>query len=164
MLVLGIDPGSINTGYGVVEKGRGGRVTRVTDGVIKPVKGATLADRLAFISDGLNAVIRAYPLDAVAVEAVFFAKNVKSAVTLGHARGVALASAANAGLRVFEYSPRTIKLSVTGYGNAAKADMQKMIRLILKIDGPIPPDAADALSAALCHINTFNATIDRLTK
>ncbi len=153
MLVLGIDPGSRITGYGVVGKGGGGTLTHICHGIIRLTPGATLANKLLEISEGLSAIIEEYKPDAVAIEDIFFAKNVRSAVMLGHARGVSMLSAASFGLDVFEYAPMKIKQAVTGVGNAPKEQVQKMVSALLKGSGDPSPDAADALATAICHIN-----------
>ena len=153
MKILGIDPGSLVTGYGVVLKGSRGRLIHLCDGEISPDPSSPLPERLLAISKTLNRVIEEYRPDAVAIESIFFAKNARSAITLGQARGVPLLSAASYGLKVFEYDPRKIKLSITGYGNATKDQVQKMVGMLLKTTRAIKPDAADALAAAICHIN-----------
>ncbi|MCK4739715.1 MAG: crossover junction endodeoxyribonuclease RuvC [Deltaproteobacteria bacterium] len=153
MKVLGIDPGSRITGYGVVEHLGGNRFARISSGVVSAKSSATLSEKLLQISKGLQVVIGEFTPDVVAIESVFFAKNVKSAITLGHARGVALLSAAEAGLGVFEYAPTTIKQAVSGYGGASKDQVQKMIKALLRLDEALKPDEADALAIAICHIN-----------
>lgn len=155
MKILGIDPGSLVTGYGVVLKDKGGRLTHVCDGHIKTDKKKPLSERLLVISETLSRVIAEFEPDAVAVESIFFAKNVKSAIMLGQARGVTLLSAASSGLEVFEYDPRSIKLAVTGYGNATKDQVQKMVKNLLSTPAEARPDAADALATAICHIHSF---------
>ena len=150
---MGIDPGSRITGYGVVLKGRGGSLTEVCHGIIRLTPGATLANKLLEISEGLNAIIEEHKPDAVAIEDIFFAKNVRSAIVLGHARGVSMLSAASFGLDVFEYAPMKIKQAVTGYGNASKDQVQRMVKALLKSQEEATPDAADALATAICHIN-----------
>lgn len=154
MKVLGIDPGSLVTGYGIVESGRGGSLGYVACGTVRLGNGRPVPERLYGITRALNLVIEEFAPDAVAVESIFFAKNVKSAIMLGQARGAALVAAAVAGLEVFEYDPRTIKLAVTGYGAATKDQVQLMVRSLLNRAEPSRPDAADALAAAICHINS----------
>ena len=161
MKVLGIDPGSRITGYGVVLKGRGGTLTEVCHGIIRLTPGATLAKKLLEISEGLSAVIEEHKPDAVAIEDMFFAKNVRSAIMLGHARGVSMLSAASFGLDVFEYAPMKIKQAVTGYGNAPKDQVQRMVKALLKSSGEASPDAADALATAICHINHTREGVSR---
>ncbi len=154
MRVLGIDPGSLSTGYGVVLKS-GGSLTHLCHGVVRPDPGSTLPERLLAISEGIKGVIEEFRPDVAAIETIFFGKNVKSAITLGHARGASMLSAASFGLEVFEYDPRTIKLAVTGYGNATKDQVQRMVKALLKTPEIAGPDAADALATAICHINHF---------
>jgi len=150
--ILGIDPGTQVTGYGVVEK-RGSELVHIADGSIKLGSADPLAERLLVISDAIDGLVAEYAPDAVAVESVFFAKNARSALTLGHARGVVLLCAARHGLEVFEYAPRTIKLAVTGYGNAEKDQVQKMVAMLLGGRMTEGADASDALAIAVCHIN-----------
>lgn len=154
--MLGIDPGSSCTGYGVLEERDAGSdidTTVVASGVIRVARGP-LSDRLAKIFSGLNNVLREHRPDVVAVEEVFFSNNVKSALVLGHARGVALVVAGLAGLMVYEYSARKIKQTITGHGKADKQQMRKVLGAIL---GELPKqlDASDALAVALCHLRWF---------
>lgn len=156
MKVLGIDPGSLYTGYGIVQKGGNGQLIHVRDGRISVKGSLPLHERLLTISKELTKIIEDERPEAISIESVFFAKNVKSAITLGEARGVALLSAASIGVPIFEYAPTSIKLSVTGYGNASKEEMQKMVKMLLKRPEVAKPDAADALAIAICHINHSN--------
>lgn len=164
MRVLGIDPGSIVTGYGVVERGAGGKLLYVCDGAICAPQGLGLPERLLAISTSLNEIIKEFSPEAVAVESLFFAKNVRSAIMLGHARGVALLSAAASGLAIHEYSPSSIKQAVTGYGAATKDQVQKMVCLLLKSPASAKRDASDALAAAICHINHTRPAARRETR
>lgn len=157
--MLGIDPGSLVTGYGVVEKVKGGGLVSLCSGQIRLNASAPLSERLLAVSEALSSVIRETRPSAVSVESIFFAKNARSAIILGHVRGVALLSAASAGLGVFEYDPRTIKLSVTGYGAAQKDQIQKMVKALLKTGIGPKPDEADALAAAICHIHNHNGRL-----
>ncbi|GMR05324.1 MAG: crossover junction endodeoxyribonuclease RuvC [Thermodesulfobacteriota bacterium] len=150
--ILGIDPGSHTTGYGVVEKA-GGRLVHICDGEISADVKLPLSERLFVISKALNEVIEAQSPEAVSVESIFFAKNVKSAVMLGHARGVCMLGAARFGLPVFEYAPMSIKKAVTGFGAATKEQVQKMVVALLSCPAPSGADASDALAIAICHIN-----------
>ncbi|MDY6851152.1 MAG: crossover junction endodeoxyribonuclease RuvC [Thermodesulfobacteriota bacterium] len=152
MLALGIDPGSKFTGYGLVAK-EGSRLRFIAAGRISTKAGAPLSERLNQVFTGLRRVIRRYSPDMAAVEDIFFAKNVRSAVRLGHVRGVALLAAAEAGLPVSEYSPATIKMAVVGYGQADKSQVGLMVKKILGLDHDLTEDAADALAAAICHLN-----------
>ncbi|MBI5562629.1 MAG: crossover junction endodeoxyribonuclease RuvC [Deltaproteobacteria bacterium] len=160
MRVLGIDPGSIKLGYGVVEKGGNHGLVHVCDGVISLNSKLSFPGRLLTISNGINGIIEGARPDAMAVESLFFAKNVRSASILGHVRGVALLSAATFGLPVYEYSPRTVKLAAVGYGGAEKTQIQKMVGLLLKTDAKLKADAADALAVAICHIHHWRPGID----
>jgi crossover junction endodeoxyribonuclease RuvC len=149
--IFGIDPGSIRTGYGCVHSD-GTRHRLITCGAIATRPGALLPDRLQVIYRDLSRLIRDAHPDAVVVENLFHARNVRSALTLGHARGVAVLAAVEAGVPVAEYTPAEIKQSVVGYGRAEKAQVQRMIALLLGLDeAPTPHDAADALAVALCH-------------
>lgn len=148
--ILGIDPGSIVTGYGVVERRPTGVAHRV-HGTLRPPRGASLAARLAEIQRGLAAVIEAERPDLAVVEQVFVAASARSALVLGHARGVALAAVAAAGLPVEELSPGEIKVAVVGTGTAAKGQVQAMVQRLLGLRRAPPQDAADALAAALCR-------------
>lgn len=152
LLALGIDPGSKFTGYGLVAK-EGSRLRFIAAGRISTKAGAPLSERLNQVFTGLRRVIRRYSPDMAAVEDIFFAKNVRSAVRLGHVRGVALLAAAEAGLPVSEYSPATIKMAVVGYGQADKSQVGLMVKKILGLDHDLTEDAADALAAAICHLN-----------
>lgn len=153
MKILGIDPGSILTGYGIVESLSGGRLQHIASGHIKTTPKALMPKRLLEILSGLTSIIEEYKPEAVAVESVFFAKNAKSALVLGQARGVAIVAVAAFGLDVFEYPPKTIKQAVTGYGSAAKEQIQEMVKALLKLKVKPQADAADALAVAICHIN-----------
>ncbi|MBI3328710.1 MAG: crossover junction endodeoxyribonuclease RuvC [Nitrospinae bacterium] len=151
-MVLGVDPGTTHTGYGVITDVRG-QLTALDWGVISPRPSLSLPDKLHTIHMALQACIELYHPDTMAVEALFFAKNVRSAVTLAHARGVALLTAATAGLAVAEYSPLEVKQAVVGYGRADKGQVQAMVRVLLSVCEPLPEeDAADALAVALCHM------------
>jgi len=149
--IFGIDPGSIRTGYGCVET-NGSRHRLVTCGVLAAPARATFPQRLQFIHDGLARLLRTASPECVAIENLFHARNARSALVLGHARGVAVLAAVEAGLPVVEYSPAEIKLAVSGYGRAEKPQLQHMVKLLLGLDSvPSPHDAADALAIAICH-------------
>jgi len=151
-LVLGIDPGSKRTGYGLVAR-EASRLRFIAAGAVTTRVNAPLPFRLHQVFEGLQEVIARYAPDQVAVEDIFFAKNVRSAVRLGHVRGVALLAAAAAGLPIFEYPPASIKMAVAGYGRAEKQQVGLMVKNILNLTGDIQEDAADALAAAICHLN-----------
>jgi crossover junction endodeoxyribonuclease RuvC len=151
--IFGIDPGSVRTGYGCVQTD-GSRHRLVTCGALSTPAGTSLPDRLLVIHAGLCEAIRSTAPDCVAIENLFHARNARSALILGHARGVAVLAAVQAGLPVVEYTPAEIKVSVVGYGRAEKAQVQRMIALLLGLDtAPSPHDAADALAVAICHAN-----------
>jgi crossover junction endodeoxyribonuclease RuvC len=153
--VLGVDCGSEYTGYGVVELCAGGRLNCLACGAIKLSPREALARRLSRIYEGLGALILEHQPDEVAIEDIFYALNVKSALRLGQVRGVAMLAAASAGLVVAEYSPLTIKSSVVGYGRAEKQQVQHMVTRLLNLaEVPEPLDASDALAIAICHLHT----------
>jgi crossover junction endodeoxyribonuclease RuvC len=161
MRVLGIDCGTEYTGYGVVELRHDGKLICLACGAIKLLPREPMPARLSIIFDGLGAVIVEHQPDWVAIEDVFYALNVKSALKLGQVRGVAMLAAAAAGLEVAEYSPLSIKSAVVGYGRAEKQQVQHMVtRLLSLAEIPEPPDAADALAIAICHLHT-SATLER---
>lgn len=154
MRVLGIDPGSQITGYGVVQKERGG-LRHVDNGCIRLGAKSALPQRLLHIFESLTTAIRQFSPDVVAVESLFFANNVRSALKLGESRGVALLAAQQCGVAIAEYSPAEIKQAVTGYGLAGKDQIQRMVKALLKLPEVAQADAADALAVAICHCNTF---------
>jgi len=150
MRIIGIDPGSRATGYGVVEGGPG-RVVHVAHGVVRTAPDASLAERLAAIHRGVAEVATRYAPQVAVVEKVFVAANPRSAIVLGQARGAALAALAGVGLSVDEITAREVKKAVTGGGAADKADVQSMVARLLGLDRLPPTDAADALAVALCR-------------
>ena len=155
MRVFGIDPGSLRTGYGCIETD-GWRHTLITCGAIAGAPQATLPARLQGIHARLSALIGEHRPDCVVIENLFHARNVKSALVLGHARGVAVLAAVQAGVAMVEYTPAEIKASVVGYGRADKHQMQEMVKLLLHLDtAPTPHDAADALAVAICHAHAL---------
>lgn len=152
MIVLGIDPGAGTTGYGVVARQGGGAVSLLECGVIRTSPSDPLAQRLRELHDGIAAVLGRHAVEAVAVEGVFYGKNVRTTVVLGHARGAILLAAALRDLQVFEYSPAEIKNAVCGTGRATKEQVQYMTQQMLRLKHPPQPnDAADGVAAALCH-------------
>jgi crossover junction endodeoxyribonuclease RuvC len=159
--IFGIDPGSERTGYGCVERS-GSRHHLVICGSLAAPSSATFPERLQHIHAGLAALLAECRPDCVAVENVFHARNVRSALKLGHARGVALLAASEAGLCVYEYAPAEIKRAVVGYGRAEKPQIQQMVKLLLGLEvAPAPHDVADALAVAICHLhNSTGATAE----
>lgn len=154
MRVIGIDPGSNITGYGVIESD-GRRYELIECAGIRASSKASFSERLLLISNKLQEVIERLTPQACAVEETFYAVNVKSALKLGHVRGVVLLAAARAGVELFEYSPLEIKSALVGYGRAEKEQVQEMVRVLLKMkEPPQPLDASDALAVAICHINS----------
>ena len=153
MRVLGIDPGSQTMGWGVVE-GDGRRYSLVAFGSVRASSSLKFSTRLLKMCTGLEEVIAQHRPDACAIEDAFLATNVKVSMKLGQVRGVVLLVAERAGLEIEEYSPRLIKQTVVGYGNAEKHQVQEMVRLLLKLQSiPSPHDAADALAVAICHFH-----------
>ena len=150
---IGVDPGSRFTGYGIID-GDGSRLLHVGHGIIKLSGKSAFSERLKSIFLELGSIIETYRPDALAIEEVFFAKNVKTALLLGQARGAALLAGITAGLSIYEYSPLQIKLAVAGYGKAGKDQVAEMVRRLFKISGDIDLNASDALAAAVCHVNT----------
>lgn len=149
-LILGIDPGSLVTGWGLVEV-LGGQLRHLSHGTISAATTAALPLRLSEIHRGLREVIERHQPTTVSLEKVFFARNVQSALKLGQARGVALLTAAEHQLGVAEYSAAEIKVAVVGYGQATKGQVQRMVSALLNLRGAIRADAADALASAICH-------------
>ena len=152
--IIGIDPGSRVTGYGVIDTDRG-RLYFVACGVVKTTPDYPFANRLNEIFEGLNQVIQVHGPAVAAIEEVFLATNPRSALKLGHARGAAVVAAMQNGLSVHDYSPRAIKQAVVGYGQAEKEQVQHMVQVLLELSGRPSPDAADALAVAICHANQF---------
>ena len=153
MRVLGVDPGTARMGWGVVEGEESPRL--VAYGTLTTPAGRPLAGRLHELLLGLREVVACHRPDTAALEELFFARNVRTAFAVGQARGAALVALAEAGLTVHEYSPLQVKMAVTGYGGAEKAQVQEMVRALLVLDEiPRPDDAADALAVALCHLHS----------
>ena len=153
MRVQGVDPGFATTGVAVVER-NGGRLRHLLIGTLKTPAGQPQAERLALLWRGMAAVIAEHEPEVVAIERLFFNSNVKTAMAVGQASGVALAAAAQAGLKVHEYTPPEVKQSVAGVGAASKHQVQTMVAALLGLDEiPKPPDAADACALAICHLN-----------
>lgn len=151
MLTLGVDPGTARLGYGLI-RSLGQEREALAYGVLETSAAVPMPERLLTLHSGLRDVIEEFLPSSMAVERLFFARNVTTAIAVGQARGVILLAAAQFGIPVAEYTPAEIKQSVTGYGKADKGQMQEMVRLVLGLDHiPQPDDAADALAVALCH-------------
>lgn len=153
--IMGIDPGSLKTGFGLIEFSHR-RFGYLASGIIRIPSKNCLPERLSVIAEGVSELIDTYQPDAVAIEDVFFARNPKSALKLGQARGAAITVAVTNDLPVSEYAPRLVKQAVAGTGAATKEQVQYMVKSILKIDGDLKEDAADALAVAICHAHLSN--------
>jgi len=152
--VLGVDPGTATTGYGVVEETAEG-TQALAYGVVTTPAGQPLPQRLQTIYRELGGLARDWRPDAAAVEELYFSANVRTAMSVGQARGVALLALADAGVTVFEYNPLSVKQALTGYGSADKRQMQEMVKMLLGLNEvPRPDDAADALAVAICHLHS----------
>ncbi len=153
MLIMGVDPGTAITGFGLVRY-YGNRFELVDCGCIRTASETPLSERLHFIYRELVDIIRRHNPEEFAVEELFFNKNAKTALAVGHARGVAMLAAASSGIPVFEYTPLQVKQSVAGFGRAEKTQVQFMVKTILALPAaPAPDDVADALAVAICHAN-----------
>lgn len=151
MIILGIDPGTATTGFGVIQVDQG-EAKLMDYGCIETPKDKSLPERLKQISKDLEELIRMWIPDSIAIEELFFSKNVKTAMHVAHARGAIMQKLADEGFEIYEYKPQQIKEAVCGYGKAEKWQVQKMVKMILNMkDIPKPDDAADALACAICH-------------
>jgi crossover junction endodeoxyribonuclease RuvC len=154
VIVLGIDPGTAITGYGVVARQRGGALSLVECGVVRTTPAQPLGMRVRDIFEGINEVLDRHRIDVVAVESLFFARNARTALVLGHARGAILLAATLRAIDVAEYSPAEVKSAVCGTGRATKPQVQYMVQQLLRLrQPPAPNDAADGVAIALCHCN-----------
>lgn len=156
MLVIGIDPGTATTGYGLVRETQDGTLQAVDHGVILTPAKMPMPDRLALLYEKLNEVLILHRPESSAVEKLFFQRNVKTAISVGQGRGVVLLALAQAGIpNIGEYTPTEIKQAVAGYGGADKRQVQEMVRTLLNLEEiPKPDDAADALAVAICHLHS----------
>ncbi|HLS98848.1 MAG: crossover junction endodeoxyribonuclease RuvC [Porticoccaceae bacterium] len=161
-VILGIDPGSLKTGFGVIDA-RGGKLSYVASGIIK-LPAASLPEKLRIIAAGVAEIIAAHRPVEMAVEEVFFARDPRAALKLGQARGAAIVAGVQAGLAVAEYSAKTVKLSVVGTGAATKEQVSHMVVRLLNLDAAPREDAADALAVALCHAHSLRTAISLATK
>ena len=152
MLVLGVDPGSRITGYGLVEK-KNNDITYIHSGLIKSHGEIPFYKRIHKIFQSMVDIIGHYQPEEMAIEDLFYAKNIQSSLKLGHARGAALIAAVQCDIPIFEYTPLEIKKSVVGYGRADKEQVRSMVQMILRIKGELALDASDALATAICHLN-----------
>lgn len=152
MLVLGVDPGSRVTGYGLVEK-EGRQLLCLHAGTVITSQHLPFHERIHEIYRAMIGIMERYGPGEMSVEDIFFHKNLQSSLKIGHARGAVLIAAVECGIRIFEYSPLEIKKAVVGYGRATKEQVRAMIQVMLKLKKPPPLDASDALAAAVCHLN-----------
>ena len=150
--ILGIDPGSIHTGYGIIES-KGNHNKHIINGIIK-VKGETLAEKLKIINSEITTIIKKFEPDEIAIEKVFMHRNADSALKLGQARGAAITACAMNNIPLFEYSANQVKQACVGKGHASKEQVQHMIKILLCLEKKPLTDAADALAIALCHANS----------
>ncbi len=148
--VMGVDPGTYTTGYGIIER-QPSSLSHIDNGLIVPGRSLSLPKRLAFVQDKLEELLEKFQPDVVSIENVFVNRNPQSALALGHARGVALASVARRGIPISGYAPTTIKKTVAGSGRAKKFQIQMMVKTLLGLPEPPAEDAADALAMAICH-------------
>ena len=156
MIVLGIDPGIAIVGYGIVEYNNNSFKVLNYGAITTPPK-INLSNRIKTIYDDINTLIRSYSIDALAIEELFFNKNVKTAIDVAHARGVIMVSCSNYGIPIYEYTPLQVKQGVVGYGRAAKNQIQEMVKVILNLpEIPKPDDVADGLALAICHCHSIN--------
>ncbi|MCD6356803.1 MAG: crossover junction endodeoxyribonuclease RuvC [Anaerolineaceae bacterium] len=155
MAVIGIDPGTALTGFGIIEEGVDQSLHVIKYGVIRTIANEKPELRLIIIYSRLNEILSLYKPDEAAVERLYFQRNVTTAISVGQARGVAMLSLAQAGLTIGEYNPVEIKQAVVGYGKATKKQVQQMVKMLLNLDKiPRPDDAADALAVAICHLHS----------
>lgn len=156
MIILGIDPGTATTGYGVLES-EGGKLKMIENGCVLTDKGLEMPERLDILGQELRVIIDRFSPEVMAIEELFFFKNKKTVISVGQARGVAVFVGKNAGLGIHEYTPLQVKQAVTGYGRAEKKQVQMMVKSILKLkEIPKPDDAADALAVAICCASSIN--------
>ena len=154
MPVIGVDPGTAITGFGIVEERSSGSLKTLEYGVIRTSSSMKSEERLASIYNQLNEIVERFSIESAAIERLFFQKNAKTALSVGEARGVILLSFAHNHIPIFEYNPVDIKQAITGYGQADKQQMQQMVKILLGLaEIPRPDDAADALAIAICHIH-----------
>ena len=155
MIIVGFDPGIATLGYGVIKTEKRGKPEMVDYGIVSTPKDKNIAERLAMLEKGIKQIIDKFKPDEIAVEELFFAKNVKTGIAVAHARGVILLTAIKECGEIFEYTPLQIKQALTGYGRAEKNQIQQMVKTMLSLKSiPRPDDAADALAVALCHAQT----------
>ena len=155
MIILGVDPGLSLTGWGLIQAADRNKISLVGYGCIRTKPSQKLGERVKSIYQDLLNIIQAHKPEALALEELFFSKEARTVAAVAQARGVVLLSAAVSNIPIYEYNPRHVKISITGYGSADKNQMQQMVKALLKMkEIPKPDDAADALAIAMCHLNT----------
>ncbi len=155
MVIVGFDPGLATLGYGAISKDSKGKIEVLDYGIVQTPKGESLSVRLCMLEEAIKQIIAKFKPDEISMEELFFAKNVKTAIAVAHARGVLLLTCNKECGRIFEYTPLQIKQALTGYGRADKKQIQKMVQTLLNLKSiPKPDDAADALAVALTHART----------
>jgi crossover junction endodeoxyribonuclease RuvC len=160
MRILGIDPGTATTGYGIIDINDDDSITVINYGIIQTFPSETMPARLMAIFDDMQLLIDTYSPEIMSIETLFFFKNAKTVITVSQARGVILLAAQKAGLTIFEYTPLQVKITLTGYGRADKNEMQNSVKDLLDLEQiPKPDDAADALAIALCHYQHIKADV-----
>lgn len=163
MRVIGIDPGISHTGFGIVDASQGQKLQAVASGVIRTESRLSFVERLCRLHRELGALFLRWRPDHMAIESVFFAHDPRSALMLGHARGVVVLSAALAGIPVFEYSATEIKKAVCAYGHAGKSQVQAMVKTLLGLERTVANHAADALATSICHIHSHRSPVQKAT-
>ncbi|NOX20814.1 MAG: crossover junction endodeoxyribonuclease RuvC [Nitrospirae bacterium] len=153
--VIGIDPGTITCGYGILEKDPRNNIIYIDSGTLRLSRNRSLPERLESLYNGVNRLLKEFKPREAAIEKVFFSLSINAALGLGHARGVVLLALASEKISIKEYSPNEVKKSVTGYGRAEKRQVQQMVKTILDLKHTPPSDSADALALAICHLNTM---------
>lgn len=154
LIIMGVDPGIAILGYGLLSL-EGNKFKIIDSGALITDSDMPMPSRLSYIYNGLNSLLNKYNPDAYAIEELFFNKNIKTALTVGHARGVAILAASNQNIPIFEYTPLQVKQAIVGYGRADKKQMQQMVKMLLRLEEtPKPDDVADALAVAICHGNS----------
>ncbi len=155
MIILGIDPGMARCGFGIIEK-KGSRIKYLSTGVIESISGLKQEARLEIVYKGIKKLIKRFKPDIIAIESLFFSRNVKTAFRVGEARGVILLAGQLQKIKIMEFTPLQVKISITGYGFAEKLQVQKMVKMLLGLkEIPKPDDAADALAIAICCANSL---------
>lgn len=161
MVILGIDPGSRSTGYGIIRK-EGPHIHHIDNGLIKLNEKEPLTNRLVVLFKEVQKIVKTFSPEILALENIFYSKNIQSTLKLGHARGSIIVATGLMGLKIFEYTPLAVKQAITGYGGATKEQVQKMVKALLKLPQIAEENASDALAAAICHAHS--SKLEKLLK